>query len=114
MKLPRMWEWVLVTVILVAVLWLIRVPTTADYLAAIGVPGDIIVLVHKAATTTLFGLGGAWFDRSVFPYGRPDQIVRDPADGQPWSIGDATAFNGACLRRSIIIVGSMCAGGLGL
>lgn len=113
-RLPRLWEWIIVTVVLIGVLWIIRVPSTADYLAAIGVPGDIIILVHKAATTTLFGLGGAWFDRSVFPYGRPDEVVRDPADGQPWGTGDALAFSGACIRRAIIVVGSMYAGSLGL
>lgn len=112
--LPRMMEWWLITIVLLAVLWVIRVPSTADYLAAVGVPGDIIVLVHKAATVTLGAICGSFFDRSMFPYGRPDQVVRDPADGQPWSTGDALAFSGACIRRAIIVVGFMFSFGLAL
>lgn len=112
--LPRMWEWMLVAIFLVAVLWIIRVPSTADYLMAIGVPGDIVVLVHKAATVTLGAICGTLYDRSSFPYGRPDEVVRDPADGQPWSVGDALAFSGACVRRAIIVVGFMFSFGLAL
>jgi len=53
-------------------------------------------------------------DYSAFYYARPDQIFRDPSDAEPWSIGDAIAFSGACLRRSIVIVGIIFAFCLGL
>lgn len=109
-----MFDWIIAAIVLIAVLWVIRVPSTADYLTAVGVPGDIVVLVHKAATITLGAICGAYFDRSMFPYGRPDEVVRDPADGQPWSVGDALAFSGACVRRAIIVVGFMFSFGLAL
>ena len=114
MKLPRLFDWIVVAAILVVVLWFIRVPSMADHLTAVGVPGDIVVLVHKAATVTLGAIAGAYFDRSMFPYGRPDEVVRDPADGQPWGVGDAIAFSGACLRRAVIVVGFMFSFGLAL
>lgn len=113
-RLPRLWEWIVASIVLVTVLWVIRVPSTADYLVAAGVPVDIVVLVHKAATINLGAICGAWFDRSMYPYGRPDEVVRDPADGQPWGVGDALAFSGACLRRAVIVVGFMFSFGLAL
>lgn len=109
-----MFDWIIAAIVLIAVLWVIRVPSTADYLTAVGVPGDIIVLVHKAATIALGGIGGLWFDRSMFYYARPDEIVRDATDAEPWDIGDAVAFSGACIRRAIIAVGFMFASGLTL
>ncbi len=112
-QLPRMWEWHLFSAALVAVLWLIRVPSTADYLAAIGVPGDIIVLIHKAATIALGAVGGMALDRSAFPYGRPDRLV-DPNEDGVWSLAEAVLFTGACIRRAIVMSSLMFASGLTL
>lgn len=75
------------------------------------VPGDIIVLVHKAATIALGAITGMWLDRSAFPYGRPDNIVRNPDDAEPWDVGDAVAFSGACIRRALVLIGFMFAFG---
>jgi hypothetical protein len=110
----RMVDWVIFAAVLFVLLWIIRIPSIADYLTAIGVPGDIIVIIHKAATIALGGIGGMWFDRSMFFYGRPDAIVRDPTDAEPWAVGDAIAFSGACLRRALVTVGFMMAAGLTL
>ncbi len=112
-QLPRMWDWALFAAFLVAVLWFIRVPSMADYLAAIGVPGDIVVLVHKAATVFLGAISGMWCDRSAFPYGRPDRLVDPDEDGE-WSAAEAVLFSGACLRRVGVMIGFMLAFGLAL
>lgn len=112
-QLPRMWGWMILSVSLVAVLWVIRVPSTADYLAAIGVPGDMIVLVHKAATIVLGAVGGMYLDRSAFPYGRPDRLV-DPNEDGAWEIEEAVVFTGACIRRAIVMSAFMFAAGLAL
>jgi putative holin len=113
-RLPRMYDWILFAIFLVVTLWIIRTPSMADYLAAIGIPGDIIVLVHKAATIALGAIGGMYLDRSAFPYGRPNAIVRDPDDAEPWNLGDAVAFTGACIRRAIVMSAFMFAAGLAL
>jgi hypothetical protein len=110
----RMLDWILLALFLFVLLWIIRTPSTAEYLTAIGVPGDIIVLVHKAATIALGGVGGLWFDRSMFYYARPDRIVRNPDDAEPWDMGDAVAFSGACIRRAIIAASFMFASALAL
>lgn len=112
-QLPRMWDWLAFAIFLIMVLWVIRVPSTADYLTAIGVPGDIIVLVHKAATVFLGAISGMWCDRSAFPYGRPDRLV-DPNEDGKWELEEAILFTGACLRRVGIMVGFMFSFGLAL
>lgn len=110
----RMLDWIVFATFLFVLLWIIRVPSTADYLTSIGIPGDIVVLVHKAATIALGGIAGMWFDRSMFPYGRPNLVVREPDDAEPWSTGDAIAFSFACIRRAVITVGFMLSAGLAL
>jgi len=101
-QLPRMYDWIIFSALLFALFWWIRVPSHIDYLKSIGVPADIPVIVGKATAIALAGIGAMWFDRSMFYYARPDLIVRNPDDAEPWGIGDAIAFSGACLRRSVI------------
>lgn len=112
-QLPRMWGWMILSACLIAALWVIRVPSMADYLTAKGVPGDIIVLVHKAATIVLGAVGGMYLDRSAFPYGRPDRLV-DPNEDGAWEIEEAVVFTGACIRRAIVMSAFMFAAGLAL
>lgn len=123
-KLPRFWEWFLTAALLFVLLWIIRTPSVNAFLVGVQqpdgsilggfVPKDIIILVYKAATISLGAISGMWCDRSMFPYGRPDAIVRDPDDAQPWSVGDAIAFSGACVRRAIVVIGFLFAFGLAL
>ncbi len=120
----RFWDWVLLAIGLFCLLWLIRTPSVSAFLAGTlqpdgsvkggFVPGDVIVLVHKAATTALGAIMGVWMDYSAFYYARPDRIVRDPDDAEPWGVGDALAFSGACIRRAVVIVGFVFAFGLAL
>jgi hypothetical protein len=123
-KMPRFWDWMLLALFLFALLWTIRTPSVNVWLVGtqqpdgtvIGgwVPKDIIVLVYKAATVALGAIAGLWLDRSAFPYGRPDRIVPDPDDSEPWPLGDSIAFTGACLRRALVVIGFVFAFGLAL
>lgn len=128
-QIPRMWDWILFAIFLVAVLWIIRTPSFLGRLIGIeivddgagqvltlwsmAVPGDIVVLVHKAATVVLGAIAGMWCDRSSYPYGRPDRLV-DPNEDGKWELAESIVFTGACIRRAIIMAAFMFAFGLAL
>ncbi len=114
MKLPRFFDWIVAAVLLFALIWWIRTPSVNDWLVGVRqpdntikggfVPVDVIVLVYQASRTTLGVIAGYWCDRSAFPDGRPDHIV-NLAGPEPWTLGEAMAYSGACIRRGLIIVG---------
>ncbi len=125
MKLPRFWDWLLAALGLFILVWIIRTPSVNAFLVGVQapdgsimggfVPKDIIVLVYKAATVALGAIAGLWLDQSAFPYARPDRIVTSPDQGEePWPVGDAIAFSGACIRRAIVVIGFIFAFSLAL
>ncbi len=119
---PRFWDWGLLAIGLFTLLYVTRIPSV--YIALVGqqqpdgsivggfVPKDIIVLLWKVSTVSIGAILGLWLDYSAFPYGRPDRVVPGPDDAEPWPMGDAVAFSGACLRRAIIVIGFVFALGL--
>lgn len=66
-------------------------------------PQQLPVSLYKLSLVTLAAVVGYWLDRSLFPYGRPDELqIVDPAH-----------FGVAMLRRALIVSASMIAMGLG-
>lgn len=64
---------------------------------------DAELFAWKSLLVTAGGPGlGLWIDRIAFPYGRPDKLV-DPDEDGAWSDIEVKLFNGACLRRVIIM-----------
>lgn len=117
MKLPRLFEWLLITVFLLAVIALVF-------------PQQIGVSLYKFSLVSMAGVIGYWLDRSLFPYARPDSfLVQDEVDDDetfglfctdckvlPWESGDAAlaqVFAMSMLRRAIIVGCAMLAMGLG-
>ncbi len=124
-KSPRFIEWYLAAALLFVLVWMIRMPSVNAFLVGVQqpdgsivggfVPKDIIVLVYKAATVALGAIAGLALDQSAFPYGRPDRVVTSPDQGEePWPVGDAIAFSGACIRRAIVVIGFVFAFSLAL
>lgn len=88
MKPMRMWQWIVLTVVLLA-----AIAWTA--------PQQLPVMLYKVAQVTLFAVLGYWIDRTVFYYSRPDKVMLAQ---QGW----------AWLRRAIVIGCVVLAGALGL
>lgn len=119
MKLPRLFWWLIATVILLAFIALLA-------------PQQLPVSLYKLSLVTMAGVVGYWLDRSLFPYARPDSFMgpaldddfdfSEPASTEadfkilPWEQG-ATAvailFGIAMLRRAFIVGFAMLAMGLG-
>lgn len=114
-KLPRLFWWIITTALLLGFIGLAH-------------PQQLPVSLYKLSLVTTAGVVGYWFDRSLFPYARPDSfIVRiapkadacdiDLGDCKvtPWEVvdGDGFVFAMAMLRRAIIVGAAMLAMGLG-
>ncbi len=116
MKQPRLFGWLIATVLLLAVIGLLY-------------PHQLPVSLYKLSLVTMAGVAGYWLDRSLFPYARPDSfIVKITPDEEacdidldgdckliPWEVvdGDGFVFAMAMLRRAIIVGCAMMAIGLG-
>lgn len=116
MKLPRLFWWIVTTVLLLALIGALF-------------PQQLSVSLYKLSLVTTAGVLGYWLDRSLFPYARPDSfIIRiDPRedscdmdmDGDckliPWEVihGDGFVFALSMLRRAVIVGCAMLAMGLG-
>lgn len=118
MKFPRLFGWLMATVLLLAIIGLLY-------------PQQLPVSFYKLSLVSMAGVVGYWLDRSLFPYARPDSffVVEDDegsltegADPNaesmtiPWESGDTALsilFATSMLRRAIIVGCAMLAIGLG-
>ena len=62
-RAPRMTDWTLITLVLLICLALVA-------------PTKLPVVLYKAGLVTLGGVLGYWIDRALFPYARPNQVMR--------------------------------------
>lgn len=76
-------------------------------------PQQLPVTLYKLSLVTLAALVGYWLDRALFPYARPDALLKSFSLGAPMLANRDIAFTVACLRRAIIIGCAMLAMGLG-
>lgn len=90
-KLPRMADWILITVILTALVYVLS-------------PQQLPVSLYKLSLITTAAVVGYWIDRSLFPYARPDDT----------RLTDARERSAAMLRRAIIVGCAMLAVSLGM
>lgn len=122
MKSPRLFGWLIATVILFCLIALLA-------------PQQLPVSLYKLSLVSTAGVVGYWLDRSLFPYARPDSFIdsgpdwveefdfSDPASTEtadhielPWDSGDSALsllFGIAMLRRAVIVGCAMLAMGLG-
>lgn len=117
MPLPRLFWWLIATILLLAGISLLA-------------PQQLPVSLYKLSLVTMAGVVGYWLDRSLFPYARPDSFLAedegvvcdiDLVEGAdcktlPWDSGDtalALLFGLAMLRRALIVGAAMLAMGLG-
>lgn len=91
-KLPRMFDWLLVTLVLICLIALLS-------------PQQLPVSLYKLSLITMAAVVGYGIDRSLFPYARPDnpQLLTAP-------VIQACAM----LRRAIIVGCAMLAVSLGV
>ncbi len=108
LKLPRMTDWLLVTIVL-----LLLINQVA--------PQQLPVSLYKLSLITMAAVVGYWIDRSAFPYARPDSFMAQPSSlGSPFVPKSAVApsqqiaFAAAILRRAIIIGAAMLSVSLGV
>lgn len=92
MKLPRMFDWVAVTILLTILIYLLA-------------PQQLPVTLYKLSLITTSAVLGYWIDRSLFPYARPDNPSIQPYD---------MIIAAAMLRRAIIVGCAMLAVSLGV
>lgn len=91
-KMPRMTDWLLITLILIGLIaWL--------------APQQLPVSLYKLSLITMAAVVGYWIDRSLFPYARPDDRSLATSD-----VLQACAM----LRRAIIVGAAMLAVSLGV
>ena len=117
MNLPRLFWWLVATILLLAMIGLMH-------------PQQLPVTVYKLSLITMAGVIGYWLDRSLFPYARPDAFLvkSTPAEAPvcdmdiegdckiiPWEeiTGDGLVLSAAMLRRAVIVGCAMLAIGLG-
>jgi len=89
-KLPRMFDWLLVTLVLVASIYVLS-------------PQQLPVSLYKLSLITMAAVVGYWIDRSLFPYARPDELVLTKIERSV-----------SMLRRAIIVGCAMLAVSLGV
>lgn len=116
-RAPRMIDWLIVSVVLCALIWLIA-------------PQQIPTSLYKLSLLSLAAVAGYWIDRSLFPYARPDSFLvadfdnlevmeESGPEGDELIVGrcqleDTRQIAGtAMLRRAIIIAAAMITMGLG-
>lgn len=125
MQSPRLFGWLIATLLLLAVIALLA-------------PQQLPVSLYKLSLVTMAGVVGYWLDRSLFPYARPDAFLGpalddgfdycDPAStaalppdedamGVSFAGGNGAAmahlFALAMVRRALIVGCAMLAMGLG-
>ena len=62
LKTPRLWVWMLITVVLLAAVFAVA-------------PQQLPVSLYKLSLVTLAAVVGYWIDRSLFPYARPAYLL---------------------------------------
>ena len=82
MKLPRMWEFYIATIILIGLIWIIS-------------PQQLPVTIYKLSLISLAGLIGYRLDLSLFPYARPDTFAN--------GLVNDLRFSASMIRRAIIV-----------
>lgn len=92
MKLPRMTDWIIVTILLTLLIYFLA-------------PQQLPVSLYKLSLITTAAVVGYWIDRSLFPYARPDNPSIQPYD---------MIIAAAMLRRAIIVGCAMLAVSLGV
>ena len=116
MKIPRLFEWLIATVVLLAIIGTLY-------------PQQLPVSLYKLSLVCMAGVVGYWLDRSLFPYARPDSFLETAEESDkvcdvdigfckvlPWKDGEAAMaalFGISMLRRAIIVGCAMLAIGLG-
>lgn len=91
-KMPRMTDWLLITLVLLTIIALLS-------------PQQLPVSLYKLSLITMAAVVGYWIDRSLFPYARPDQITIGRMD---------VLIAAAMLRRAFIVGCAMLAVSLGV
>lgn len=94
---PRLSGWLLITLLLLACVWLIA-------------PHQLPVSLYKLSLVATAAVVGYWIDRSLFPYARPD-VFLDQHDIPDDTLLRLMAM--AMVRRAIIVGCAMLAMGLG-
>lgn len=92
MKLPRMTDWLLITLVLVASIYVLS-------------PQQLPVSLYKLSLITMAAVVGYWIDRSLFPYARPDNPKLNDFD---------LLIAASMLRRAFIVGCAMLAVSLGV
>lgn len=107
-RIPRMTDWLLVTLVLLIIIYHVR-------------PELLPVDLHKLSLITMSAWAAYWLDRSMFPYARPDAFMCRPHSlGGPYVPDKAVApdqqlvFAACILRRAIIVGAAMLGVSLGL
>lgn len=112
---PRMLNWVLVSVLLIAF----------ALFAQSAWPGSVAaVTLYKAHLMCLGGWGGYWLDRALFPYDRPHtHLIDDKVDpvSPPGPNGEteaclqvtSSAYTLGMIRRAIVVAACLVCVGLG-
>ena len=83
------------------------------------------VVLYKLGLAVLAAIAGMFFDFAAYPFARPDSYLdeswqnKPDADNPnnadyPIAKGYESAFNTACIRRAVIVVGFVLAVALGL
>lgn len=116
MKLPRLYGWLIATILLLVTIGLLY-------------PQQLPVSLYKLSLVSMAGVAGYWLDRSLFPYARPDSFMVEVVPKEeacdidldadckliPWETvnSDGFLFAMAMLRRAVIVGCAMLAIGLG-
>lgn len=101
MKLPRMFDWIIVTILLTVLIYVLA-------------PQQLPVSLYKLSLITTAAVVGYWIDRSLFPYARPDQLEVGTANGSASITAEGILIAVAMLRRAIIVGCAMLAVSLGV
>lgn len=89
MKLPRLFWWIIATLVLLATVVAVQ-------------PQQIPVTLYKISLVTLAGVIAYWLDRSIFPYARPDaflSLVSSPDQHEGPTIEESNIQNGQFTGR---------------
>ncbi|AYQ43242.1 membrane protein [Burkholderia aenigmatica] len=98
LKTPRLTVWLVASIVLAILAYTTR---QSDPLLS--------VTFYKAHLMSLGGWGGYWLDRLIFPYARPHEFLDEcEVEGKYCLDG----FQGASLRRAIIVAASLICVGL--
>lgn len=100
-KMPRMTDWLLITLVLLAIIALLS-------------PQQLPVSLYKLSLITMAAVVGYWIDRSLFPYARPDQLEVGTANGSSSITAEGILIAISMLRRAIIVGAAMLAVSLGV